>query len=157
METFLHQSYASCGHRQSGTRCPHQHSEYNFYLVHHHPSVFASSSRWRSLGPTITSSLQCLKITNSADSAPDPPTTTSGARAADPVAIETASDFSRAGVLGKGSRDTPYTSGITRTTASIRSTTWGFPLLPLSCFIPDHTVNTLNLDLIFRFLHLQVF
>lgn len=34
-----------------------------------------------------------------------PPPTTPGAHTADPVAIETATDFSRAGVLGKGSRD----------------------------------------------------
>lgn len=37
-----------------------------------------------------------------------PPPTTPGAHAADPVAIETATDFSRAGVLGKGSRDSQY-------------------------------------------------
>lgn len=37
-----------------------------------------------------------------------PPPTTPGAHAADPVAIETATDFSRAGVLGKGSRDIQY-------------------------------------------------
>lgn len=51
---------------------------------------------------------------NTAQSVQDPtlpPPTTPGAHAADPVAIETAADFSRAGVLGKESRDIQYKWG----------------------------------------------
>lgn len=56
--------------------------------------------------------LACVRFkNNTAQSVQDPtlpPPTTPGAHAADPVAIETATDFSRAGVLGKGSRDIQY-------------------------------------------------
>lgn len=74
-------------------------------------AVLSSSHfRWRSVSPAITSSLQCLKITphTPCTGLSVPPTTTSGAHAADPVTIETATDFSRAGVLGKGSHDMQY-------------------------------------------------